>query len=235
MLGLVATAALLLTVGIFVIRGARQFVASSTWVEHTHDVLTALEHMYATVKDVEADQRGYLLTGRLELEQEYLSNLPAARAAAAAVAKLVADNPEQAARSVQLQELVEKRLQASLETYTTYKTSGFDQARTKVTGGPGIDLMVDCWMAFDVSYAVQFAERMRPYRLRWIEDCLTPENLDAHANLRRRLPWQALATGASVEVAAMQAGLGSARQLRRLWSAHAGGTPGESRSASARL
>jgi len=81
-MGLLVIAALLLTVGIFVIRGARQFVARSHWVEHTHDVLNALEHVYATVKDIEADQRGYLLTGRTELEQEFLSNLPAARAAA---------------------------------------------------------------------------------------------------------------------------------------------------------
>ena len=142
MLGLLAAAALLLTVGFFVIRGARQFVSSSAWVEHTHDVLTALEHVYATVKDVEADQRGYLLTGKVELEQEFLANLPAARAAAARVAQLVADNPEQAARAAQLQALVEKRLQASLETYTTFKTAGFDEARTRVTGGPGIGLMV---------------------------------------------------------------------------------------------
>ena len=141
MFRLLLAAALLLTVGIFVIRGSRQFVSSSQWVEHTHGVVTALEHVYATVKDVEADQRGYLLTGRTELEQEFLSNLPAARAAAATVVQLVADNAEQAARAAQLQQLVEKRLQASLETYTTYKTSGFEQARTKVAAGPGIDLM----------------------------------------------------------------------------------------------
>jgi diguanylate cyclase (GGDEF)-like protein len=139
--GLLLTAALLLTVGIFVIRGARQFVSSSTWVEHTHDVITALEHVYATVRDAEADQRGYLLTGRTGLEQEFLANLPAARVAAADVTRLVADNPEQAARAAQLQQLVEKRLQASLETYSTYKTSGFEQARTRVAAGPGIDLM----------------------------------------------------------------------------------------------
>lgn len=141
MAGLLLTAALLLSVGIFVIRGARQFVSSSTWVEHTHDVITALEHVYATIKDVEADQRGFLLTGRVELEQEYLANLPAARTAAANVVRLVADNPEQAARATQLQDLVEKRLRASLETYTTYKTSGFDQARSMVAAGAGIDLM----------------------------------------------------------------------------------------------
>lgn len=141
MFGLLLAAALLLTVGIFVIRGSRQFVSSSQWVEHTHDVVTALEHVYATVKDVEADQRGYLLTGRSELEQEFLANLPAARAAVASVAQLVADNPQQAARAAQLQQLVEKRLQASLETYTTYKTAGLELARAKVAAGIGIDLM----------------------------------------------------------------------------------------------
>jgi len=141
MLGLLLTAVLLLSVGIFVMRGAREFVSSSNWVEHTHDVLTALEHSYAMVKDVEADQRGFLLTGRLELEQEYLANLPAARAAAASVAKLVRDNPTQAANATQLQDLVEKRLQASLETYTTFKTSGLEEARSRIASGPGIALM----------------------------------------------------------------------------------------------
>ena len=57
------------------------------------------------------------------------------------------------------------------------------------------DLMLDCWMAFNVDYTVQLAERLRPYRLRWIEECLIPEDLDAHEELRRRLPWQPLSTG----------------------------------------
>jgi len=141
-LGLLLAACLLLTVGVFVIRGSRQFVSSSHWVEHTHGVVTALERVYTTVKDVEADQRGYLLTGRVELEQEFLANLPAARAAAAGVAQLVADDPEQAERAAQLQQLVEKRLQASLETYMTYKTSGFESARATVVAGTGIGLMI---------------------------------------------------------------------------------------------
>ena len=37
--------------------------------------------------------------------------------------------------------------------------------------------MLDCWMAFDVEFAVRLAERLRPYRLKWIEDCLIPEDL----------------------------------------------------------
>ncbi len=57
------------------------------------------------------------------------------------------------------------------------------------------DLMVDCWMAFDLAYAVDFAKRMRPYRLRWIEDCLMPDDLDGVRTLRERLPADGLAGG----------------------------------------
>ena len=61
--------------------------------------------------------------------------------------------------------------------------------------GDDCELMLDCWMAFDVEYTVRLAEALRPYRLRWMEECLIPEDLDAHLALRQRLPWQALATG----------------------------------------
>jgi L-rhamnonate dehydratase len=68
-------------------------------------------------------------------------------------------------------------------------------AETRTLVGKGVELMLDCWMAFDVEFAVRLAERLRPYGLRWIEDCLTPENLEAHGELRARLPWMTLATG----------------------------------------
>ena len=49
-------------------------------------------------------------------------------------------------------------------------------ARTRDAIGPDVELMLDCWMAFDVEFAVRLAERLRPYRLKWIEDCLIPED-----------------------------------------------------------
>jgi L-rhamnonate dehydratase len=61
--------------------------------------------------------------------------------------------------------------------------------------GDESDLMLDCWMAFDVEYTVRLAEVLRPYRLKWMEECLIPEDFDAHIALRQRLPWQGLATG----------------------------------------
>lgn len=68
-------------------------------------------------------------------------------------------------------------------------------ARTRRQIGASMDLMVDCWMAFDLDYAVRFAQRMQTHRLRWIEDCLLPEDLDGVAALRQRLPGHGLAGG----------------------------------------
>jgi L-rhamnonate dehydratase len=61
--------------------------------------------------------------------------------------------------------------------------------------GDESDLMLDCWMAFDVEYTVRLAEMLRPYRLKWMEEYLIPEDFDGHIAVRERLPWQGLATG----------------------------------------
>ena len=61
--------------------------------------------------------------------------------------------------------------------------------------GDDCEIMLDCWMAFDVEYTVRLAEALRPYKLKWMEECLIPEDFDAHAEVRQRVPWQTLATG----------------------------------------
>lgn len=68
-------------------------------------------------------------------------------------------------------------------------------ARARALAGDRVELMIDCWMAFDVDYAVRFAQRMRPHGLRWIEDCLMPEDLEGQKALRARLPGETLAGG----------------------------------------
>jgi L-rhamnonate dehydratase len=67
------------------------------------------------------------------------------------------------------------------------------QAREIV--GPDVELALDCWMSLDVEYAVRLMEALRPYRLKWVEDVLMPDDLQGYARLRQRVPWQTLATG----------------------------------------
>lgn len=66
---------------------------------------------------------------------------------------------------------------------------------TRALIGPDRALMIDCWMAFDLPYAIEFARRVRPLGLGWIEDPLMPEDFDGLAALRAATPGQVLAGG----------------------------------------
>lgn len=67
------------------------------------------------------------------------------------------------------------------------------EARAQI--GDDVELMLDCWMALDVEYTVRLGEVLKPYRLKWIEDYLLPNNMRGFAEVRQRLPRQGLATG----------------------------------------
>jgi L-rhamnonate dehydratase len=62
----------------------------------------------------------------------------------------------------------------------------FAAARARV--GPAAPLMLDCWMALDLPYAVRLAEALAPHGLYWIEECFPPDDYWAYAELKRRLP-----------------------------------------------
>ena len=68
-------------------------------------------------------------------------------------------------------------------------------AKAREQIGDDAELMLDCWMAFDVEYTVRLAEELRPYKLKWIEEYLIPDDHQGHIVVRNRLPWMGLATG----------------------------------------
>ena len=62
--------------------------------------------------------------------------------------------------------------------------------------GPETELMLDCYSEVsDQEFIVRLAERLKPYRLKWLEDYLVPEDLPGYLAIRRRLSWQTLASG----------------------------------------
>ena len=67
------------------------------------------------------------------------------------------------------------------------------QAREIV--GDDVELMVDCWMSLDVEYTVRLVEALKPYRIKWLEDYLTPGDFEGYAKVRQRVPGQTLASG----------------------------------------
>jgi L-rhamnonate dehydratase len=61
--------------------------------------------------------------------------------------------------------------------------------------GENIDVMVDCWMSWDVDYTLAFAREASSLKLRWIEEPLPPDDYDGYALLRRKIVGPQIATG----------------------------------------
>lgn len=68
-------------------------------------------------------------------------------------------------------------------------------AKTREQVGDAVEIMLDCYMAFDVDYTIRLARRLEPYRLKWIEEFLVPEDIDGHRAVREAVNWTSLATG----------------------------------------
>jgi L-rhamnonate dehydratase len=68
-------------------------------------------------------------------------------------------------------------------------------ARTREQIGDDVELMVDAWMSLNVEYAVRLMEALRPYRVKWLEDYLLPDDMEGYARVRQRLPGATLASG----------------------------------------
>jgi L-rhamnonate dehydratase len=61
-------------------------------------------------------------------------------------------------------------------------------ARMRDAVGPDFWLMFDCWMSMDVDYATKLAFAAHEYGLKWIEECLPPDDYWGYAELRRNVP-----------------------------------------------
>ena len=68
-------------------------------------------------------------------------------------------------------------------------------AASRETVGPDADLMLNAVMSYNLDFAVQVAERLRPFRMRWLEEPLIPGDLEGHIALKKAVPWMPIATG----------------------------------------
>lgn len=53
--------------------------------------------------------------------------------------------------------------------------------------GPNVDIMIDCWMSWDVPYAIRMARQFEEYRPRWIEEPVLPDKVQSYAEIRRNV------------------------------------------------
>ena len=50
--------------------------------------------------------------------------------------------------------------------------------------GDHVDIMIDAWNSWDVRYALQVARRLEPYRIRWLEEVVKPDDIPGYARVR---------------------------------------------------
>ncbi|MGH7914706.1 MAG: enolase C-terminal domain-like protein [Candidatus Binataceae bacterium] len=97
-------------------------------------------------------------------------------------------------------ELGFKRFKVGNFIQTTDGTEGINRleehiAKMREVVGPDADLMLNTVMGYNVEYAIRVAERLRPYRLAWLEEPLMPWDHEGHAQLKAAVPTVPLATG----------------------------------------
>ena len=115
----------------------RTLISSGQWVIHTREVLNELDELFATVQDVEAAHRGFLLTG----DESYLKRAePAATSLAARIDHLraiTADNSRQQTRLPLLERQIGSRLDMLLADDTLRREHGLDAAIRSLADGRG--------------------------------------------------------------------------------------------------
>jgi L-rhamnonate dehydratase len=70
--------------------------------------------------------------------------------------------------------------------------------RTRALISPDGDIMLDCYMALDVPYAIRLAHAVAPYHVLWMEEPVPPDQPDAYRRIKDAVP-EMLITGGEHE------------------------------------
>ncbi|MDO8331362.1 MAG: response regulator [Fluviicoccus sp.] len=143
--GLFAALALLLISGGLMYRSLQRYIETSHEVTRTYQVLDALGDVRSGLREMESEQRSYLITSEGFTRNARAIEIGKIREILARVGALTADNPKQQLRSVTLAKLAEERIQLLDGIVTIYRNQGFDDARdTMKTGSSrsGMDVML---------------------------------------------------------------------------------------------
>lgn len=61
--------------------------------------------------------------------------------------------------------------------------------------GPDFPLRVDCYMSLNVQYTIELAEKCKEFNIDWWEECLSPDDFDGQALIKRAHPTLKFTTG----------------------------------------
>jgi methyl-accepting chemotaxis protein len=124
-------------VGAVAYRSVTQQTDAAAWVVHTHEVQNQLTQLLVALKDAEAAQRNYVITGDETYITAYTTTIAAVQTTRQQLARLIADNPRQLSRSDALAPLIAEKESALEATIDMRKTRDFAAAQSAIASGRG--------------------------------------------------------------------------------------------------
>lgn len=122
-------ALVLAMIAIQVNRAIDNFLDANRWVMHTLEVKQQITLTIASLRDTEASQRAYLISGKSERLADYYGQLPFIAEHIKDLADLVVNNADQLKNVKELNNLVAIRREGMSKVLARYSDGGFDAAR----------------------------------------------------------------------------------------------------------
>jgi PAS domain S-box-containing protein len=123
-----AAIAMLLAVGMISYRGMAVADESDRSVRHTHEVIENLQDLAAAMQTIEADYRGFVITGDENSLQSYRPAIARSEQAQANIRDLTVDNSVQQLRIRSLMNLADRSVQYAETVVSLRRTKGIDAA-----------------------------------------------------------------------------------------------------------
>ncbi len=127
-----AVVIVLSAVAVQVYRVVGEFVEASDWVAHTFEVKQAITSTLAALRDVEASQRAYIISGDNQRLADYHAGLPRIANQHVRLGALVSGNPAQSAKVAELGALLARRQNSMEEILQIFHEQGIVAARDSV-------------------------------------------------------------------------------------------------------
>jgi diguanylate cyclase (GGDEF)-like protein len=133
------------TVAVQVYRAVGDFVEATRWVTHSLKVRQEITSTIASLRNAEASQRAYLISGVAERLADFAATEPQISRHRILLQDLVSDDPKQSGNVTLLAQMMDGRLGAIHEVIEQYERGGIDAARAsaQVARSREEDLRID--------------------------------------------------------------------------------------------
>ena len=111
--------------------------SADAWVDHTLEVVGAVEETKSDFRGASNELRGYVLTGQAPMLEAYHRHLGLALRTVSRTQQLLQDNPEEADRANRLADEIKHFAQSGDELLVVFRTGGLPAAAANISTGQG--------------------------------------------------------------------------------------------------